>query len=101
MYVRAQKLVATNLTSKKYRLNLRTTRQQRKLIEVAANLCGEDMTDFVVTGAYSRAEQVLADRRYFELPAERWKKFVAALDRRPQPHPRLRRLISEPSILER
>ena len=62
--------MATNLTSK-YRLNLRTTRQQRKLIEVAANLCGEDMTDFVVTGAYSRAEQVLADRRYFELPAER------------------------------
>ena len=93
--------MATVLDSKKHRLNLRTTRQQRKLIEVAAGLCGEDMTDFVITSAYNRAEQVLADRRHFELPPERWKKFVAALDRRPAPKVRLRRLLSEPSILER
>ena len=92
--------MATVLDSKKHRLNLRTTRQQRKLIEVAAGLCGEDMTDFVITSAYNRAEQVLADRRHFELPAERWKKFVAALDRRPVSKSRLRRLLSEPSILE-
>ena len=93
--------MATTLDSKKHRLNLRTTRQQRLLIEVAANLCGEGMTDFVITSAYNRAEQVLAERRHFELPAERWKKFVAALDRRPAPKTRLRRLLSEPSILER
>ena len=93
--------MATSLASKKYRLNLRTTRQQRRLIEVAASLCGEDMTDFVITSAYNRAEQVLADRRHFELPAERWKQFIAALDRRPVPRLRLRRLLSEPSILER
>ncbi|MGA9568154.1 MAG: DUF1778 domain-containing protein [Candidatus Korobacteraceae bacterium] len=92
--------MATTLESKNDRLHLRTTRQQRKLIEVAASLCGEDMTDFVITSAYNRAEQVLADRRHFELPAERWKKFVAALDRRPVSKSRLRRLLSEPSILE-
>ncbi len=91
----------TALDSKKHRLNLRTTRQQREVIKVAASLCGEDMTDFVITSAYNRAEQVLAERRHFELPAERWKKFVAALDRRPAPKTRLRRLLSEPSILER
>ncbi len=91
----------TTLDSKKHRLNLRTTRQQRKLIEVAAGLCGEDMTDFVITSAYNRAEQVLADRRHFELSADRWKKFVAALDRRPASNTRLRRLLSEPSVLER
>ena len=89
------------LDSKKHRLHLRTTRQQRKLIEVAASLCGEDMTDFVITSAYNRAEQVLADRRQFELSADRWQKFVAALDRRPAPKSRLRRLLSESSILER
>lgn len=101
MYVRRVESMATGLANKKYRLNLRTTRRQRKLIEVAASLCGEDMTDFVMTSAYNRAEQVLAERRSFELPAERWKKFIAALDRRPAPHPRLRRLMSEPTVLER
>ena len=89
------------LDSKQYRLHLRTTRRQRKLIEVAASLCGEDMTDFVITSAFNRAEQVLAERRHFELPAERWKQFIGALDRRPASNPRLRRLLSEPSILER
>ena len=101
MYVRGREPMPTTLENKKHRLHLRATRQQRKLIEVAAGLCGEDMTDFVITSAYNRAEQVLADRRQFELSADRWKKFVAALDRRPAPKARLRRLLSESSILER
>ncbi len=41
------------------------------------------------------------DQRRFLLSAGQWKAFVAALDRPPQPNPRLRRLLSEPSILDR
>lgn len=47
------------------------------------------------------AEQVLSEKRGFRLSPEQWDAFVAALDRPPQAKPGLRRLLNEPSILEK
>jgi uncharacterized protein (DUF1778 family) len=66
-----------------------------------AQLRGESLTDFILQSACSEAEQGLADQRRFSLNPEQWSAFVAALDRPIQPKPRLRRLFSEPSVLEK
>lgn len=93
--------MATALVSKECRLNLRTTRKKREIIESAASVSGQNLTEFVVTSAYNRAEQVLADQRHFELPPEKWRAFTAALDRASNAPASLVNLMSEPSILER
>lgn len=93
--------MATIPMSKECRLNLRTTKQKREVIESAANVAGLNLTDFVIESAYTKAEQVLADQRHFELSPEKWSAFIAALDRPANPSVRLVKLMSEPSILER
>ena len=83
------------------RLNLRTSVQQEELMRRGAQQCGESLTDFIIRSACSEAEQALADQRRFSLNPEQWDSFVAALDRPVQPKPRLRRLFTEPSVLEK
>jgi len=87
--------------AKECRLNLRATKEQRSVIERGATVCGQRMTDFVVSSACERAEQILAEQRNFVVPPQNWDAFVAALDRPTVRHERLARLLSEPSILER
>jgi uncharacterized protein (DUF1778 family) len=47
------------------------------------------------------AERTLADVKHFELSPRRWQAFIGALDRPARKLPRLRRLLQEPSILDR
>ena len=61
---------------------------------------GENLTDFIIRSACAEAEQTLANQRRFSLDAEQWKAFVSALDRPAQVKPQLRRLFSEPSVIE-
>ncbi len=49
------------------RMDLRTTPEERDLIDRAVSVTGTDLTDFVVTHAYDAARRVLADRERFEL----------------------------------
>lgn len=82
------------------RLNLRTTPKEERVIETAASKQGVSVSKFVVKSAYDNAENVLADEHHFEIPSNRWKAFLDALDRPVQPKPRLKKLFSEPSALE-
>jgi uncharacterized protein (DUF1778 family) len=72
---------------KSRRINLRASVEQEGLLRRVAQRKGQSLTDFVVQSACEMAEQ--------ELQA-----FVEALDRPARVHPRLRRLLAEPSILE-
>jgi len=83
------------------RLNLRTSAQQEELMRRAAETRGESLTSFIIHSACAEAEQTLADQRHFSLDPDQWTDFVAALERPVQAKPRLRRLFSEPSVLER
>lgn len=49
------------------RMDLRTTPEERELIERAVAATGTDLTEFVVSHAYDAARRVLADRDRFEL----------------------------------
>jgi uncharacterized protein (DUF1778 family) len=83
------------------RLNLRTTGRQKQLFETAALHRGITVTDFVLESASRRAEEILAEQGDFVLAPDRWRAFLAALDRPLRRKPRLARLLSEPSVLER
>ncbi|MBI4728692.1 MAG: DUF1778 domain-containing protein [Acidobacteria bacterium] len=78
------------------RVELRATSRQTTIIKQAAEATGKTVTSFVLDAAFVEAQRALADRRTFRLDAERWARFVEALDRRVKPKPRLRRLIERP-----
>ena len=52
------------------RLELRTTDEERALIDRAVAASGTDVTEFVVTHASEAARRVLANRQSFELDAD-------------------------------
>jgi len=87
--------------AKQRRLNLRTTKAQHTVIARAATAQGKNLTDFIVSSACEKAEQLLADQRSFAISGARWNAFVAALDSPSSHNKRLAKLLSEPSILER
>jgi uncharacterized protein (DUF1778 family) len=88
-------------SSKDERIAVRASHEQRRLIAEASRVTATTMSDFVLRASIARAEDVLTDRREFRLSPDRWDAFVSLLDRPPVEKPRLRRLLTEPSILER
>ena len=52
------------------RLEVRTTSEERNLIDRAAEAAGTDLTSFVVTNLLDASRQVLADRDHFVLTSE-------------------------------
>jgi uncharacterized protein (DUF1778 family) len=87
--------------SKDRRINLRATSVQESLIRAAAHKRGISMTDFVLESACTKAEETIADQVHFVLSDKQWKAFTAALERPAKVRPRLRKLLTEPSILEK
>lgn len=93
---------ATIVRSKRNtRLSLRTTQAKKRLLESAAARQDVTVSDFVLESACEKAEDILAEEKHFTLPAEKWKAFTDALDRPVQIKPRLKKLLTEPSLLER
>jgi len=74
-------------------INLRISRNQKHLIDRAAQALGRNRSDFMLDAACREAEDVLLDRRYFALPEEAFKRFMAMLDKPPASNPRLTRLL--------
>jgi uncharacterized protein (DUF1778 family) len=72
-----------------------------ELIAQASRASATTVSDFVLRASIARAQDVLAERREFRLPPDRWDAFVAMLDRPAVARPRLRRLLTEPSVLDR
>ena len=86
---------------KSERIALRASVRERELLYEASRTAVTSVSQFVLDAATVAAQSVLADRTRFELPAERWAEFVDLLDRPPVDKPRLRRLLTEPSVLDR
>jgi uncharacterized protein (DUF1778 family) len=80
------------------KLDLRLTAEAKYTLAAAAQAQRRSLSEFVLESALSRAEEALADRRVFQLRPEKWEAFVAALDAPPRGLPRLRKLLSEPSV---
>ena len=91
-------------SSKDQRLNLRVSAKQRQLIQNAADSAHKSLTAFVLEATLTEADRVLAERRVFPLPQDRWDAFLKALDEPTASSAgkrRLKKLLRTPSVLER
>jgi len=75
-------------------INLRADKQQRALIDRAAQVLGKNRSDFMLEVACRAADTVLLDRRLFLVDEKAYQRFTAALDRPPAQNPKLRRLLT-------
>jgi uncharacterized protein (DUF1778 family) len=72
----------------------------KDLISRAAELKHTTLSAFMIEHAFEAAQQILADQVHFCLPQDKWDEFIAALDAPPRELPRLRKLLSEPSVFD-
>ena len=79
------------------KLDLRLSPEARQTLNAVARASHRSVSQFVLESALARAEEALADRRRFDLDAEQWSSFMAALDAPPRDLPRIRQLLREPS----
>ncbi len=89
--------MATTSRRRSRRLELRTTPEERELLDRAVAVTGGDLTDFVVTQASVAARRVLADRDHFELDSAAARAWEEINSRRARDLPGLRRLMQRPS----
>jgi uncharacterized protein (DUF1778 family) len=87
--------------SKSERIELRLTPSTKRIIQEAATAAHTDLSEFVLRSSLTEADIALSQRTRFVLNAEDWSKFVELLDRPATEDPALRRLLTEPSALER
>ena len=80
------------------RLEVRTTKDERALIDRAAAEQGSDLTEFVISNLTVAARRVLADRTEFELDADSAAVWDSVNRRRARDLPGLRRLMERPSV---
>lgn len=79
------------------RLEVRTTKDERALIDRAVAEQGTDLTEFVVSNLTVAARRVLADRTDFALEAQSAEVWDAVNRRRARELPGLRKLVERPS----
>jgi uncharacterized protein (DUF1778 family) len=90
----------SRLSTRSEKIDIRITPDAKRVIQEAAREKHTTISQFVVDTALSVAREILAERNHIALNAEQWKKFIEALDAPPRAHPRMKRLLNEPSILD-
>jgi uncharacterized protein (DUF1778 family) len=94
---RRNRIVAGTARTRDKRLEVRTTADERALIDRAAAAVGTDVTTFVVAHVTEAAQRVLADRDRFELSASAAAEWDKINDQPARDLPGLRRLFERPS----
>lgn len=84
-------------TSRRDTLNLRINAEERGLIDRAAALAGKTRTDFMLDAARQAAVETLTERTLFNVDAEAFAKFSAALDAPPRPNDKLKNTMQTPA----
>ncbi len=82
------------------KVQLRMRPLQKQIISRAAELKQTTLTNFMLQHAFEAAQNILADQAHFYLSPKKWNEFVAALDAPPKNLPRLRKLLTEPSVFD-
>jgi uncharacterized protein (DUF1778 family) len=82
------------------RLEVRTTREERTLIDRAVEASGTDLTTFVVANLTEAAHRVLADRDHFALSAEAAAEWDRINRRQARDLPSIRALLARPFPFE-
>jgi uncharacterized protein (DUF1778 family) len=88
-------------TPRSEKLDLRLSPQAKQRIAAAAEVERRSVSDFVLQSALQRADETLADRKGFSFDAEQWAALQKILDAPSRDLPALRKLLNEPSAVER
>jgi len=94
-------MASSTARTRSHRIEVRTTSEERALIDRAVLASGTDITTFVVGHLVDAARQVLADRQHFTLTARTQAQWDAINRRPPRDLPGLRRLLKRPTPFER
>jgi uncharacterized protein (DUF1778 family) len=89
--------MATTIRTRNRRLEVRTTTEERELIDRAAKSTGTDLTSFVVEHLVNAARQVLADRDTFVLSRDAIDEWERVNRRSAKELTGLRQLMARPS----
>jgi uncharacterized protein (DUF1778 family) len=75
-------------------INIRAKKNQRDLIDRAAELQGKSRSEFMLESAQKTAQDVLLDQRFFGLDEAKFRQFVELLDEPPTHHEQLHKLLT-------
>ncbi|MBK6598360.1 MAG: DUF1778 domain-containing protein [Proteobacteria bacterium] len=92
--------MTTSTRRREERLEVRLSSGAKQLMQRAADAQRKTLSAFVLESGVTAAAEALADRRSFELPAEAYDAFAAALEMPKTSKPRLEKLLTSPSVLE-
>ncbi len=88
------------IQSKSTRIDVRASVAVKQLLQEAARACHKNVSEFLLEAGITAANQTLADRRHFGLDKAQWEIFQQALDRPIQSKPRLKKLLTQPGVLD-
>jgi uncharacterized protein (DUF1778 family) len=92
--------MASDIQTKSMRIDIRTSASVKELLHEAARACHKNVSEFILEAGITAANQALADRRHFCLDDSKWEMFQQALDRPVKSKPRLKKLLTQPGILD-
>jgi uncharacterized protein (DUF1778 family) len=75
-------------------INIRAKKNQRDLIDRAAELQGKSRSEFMLESAQKTAQDVLLDQRFFGLDEAKFQQFVELLDEPPTYDEQLHKLLT-------
>ncbi len=90
----------TTKENRETRFSIRATVKQKELIARAALRSNKTISEFVLENIIEAAEALELDNADFVVSRKKHKAFLAALDEPPKSIPALRKLFSEPSVLD-
>ena len=90
-----------SLAFKDARMELKTTKSQKDMLNSAAALSGQDLTAFVLASAEARAKSVLSEYQSLNLLQKEQTDFMVALTKPAKPTKALRDLMSKENLVER
>ncbi|MCA9473678.1 MAG: DUF1778 domain-containing protein [Nitrospirales bacterium] len=82
-------------------INLRVKPHARSLIDRACAITDKTVTEFVLDAACREAENMLLDRRLFDLDEKAYQAFIRALDAPTKPNPKLKALLRRKPLWEK
>ena len=88
------------IQSKTERIDVRASAPVKQLLQEAARVSHKNVSEFLLDVGIIAANQTLADRTRFDLSDEKWLAFQTALDKPVSVKPRLKKLLSEPGLLD-
>ena len=87
-------------TVKEERIEIRLASAEKERIRQAAVLSHQNISEFVLRAVRTMADETLAAQTRFVLPEEQMNAFYKALDQPAKSIPRLRQLLTKPSVFE-